>query len=108
VKRLPHCSATRSDGLQQLRGTLEAWERGRGVVVSDAGGLADSVQDGVDGLKVPMRNADAWAAAMGRMLREPAKSTDMARAGIMKLHSDYSQEKWLKRIWAIYDAVVRK
>ena len=87
---------------------FEAWERGRGVVVSDAGGLADSVEDGVDGLKVPMRDADAWAAAMGRMLREPAKSTDMARAGIVKLHSDYSQEKWLKRIFAIYDLVLRK
>ena len=84
---------------------FEAWERGRGVVVSDTGGLADSVEDGVDGLKVPMRDADAWAAAMGKMLREPAKSTDMARAGIMKLHSDYSQEKWLKRIRAIYDRV---
>jgi len=85
---------------------FEAWERGRGVVVSDTGGLADSVEDGVDGLKVPMRDADAWAAAMGKMLREPAKSTDMARAGIMKLHSDYSREKWLKRFRAIYDRVL--
>ena len=85
---------------------FEAWERGRGVVVSDTGGLADSVEDGVDGLKVPMRDADAWAVAMGKMLREPAKSTDMARAGIMKLHSDYSREKWLKRFRAIYDRVL--
>jgi glycosyltransferase involved in cell wall biosynthesis len=87
---------------------FEAWERGRGVVVSDAGGLADSVQDGVNGLKVPMRDVDAWAAAIGKMLLEPARSTDMARAGIMKLHSDYSQEKWLKRIQAIYNVVSRK
>jgi glycosyltransferase involved in cell wall biosynthesis len=85
---------------------FEAWQRGRGVVVSDAGGLGDSVEDGVDGLKVPMRDADAWAAAIGKMLREPAKSTDMARAGIMKLSSDYTHEKWLKRICAIYARVL--
>ena len=87
---------------------FEAWERGRPVVVSDAGGLADSVQDGVDGLKVPMRDAAAWAAAMGVLLREPARCTAMARAGVAKLARDFTKEKWLERIEAIYDRVLNK
>jgi glycosyltransferase involved in cell wall biosynthesis len=87
---------------------FEAWEHGRGVVVSDVGGLADSVENGVDGLKVPMRDAEAWAAAMGKLLREPGRSVDMARAGVAKLERDFTKEKWLERIGAIYDGVLCK
>jgi glycosyltransferase involved in cell wall biosynthesis len=86
---------------------FEAWERGRPVVVSDAGGLADSVEDGMDGLKVPMRDAGAWAEAMGKLLSEPARSAEMALAGVAKLQRDFTKEKWLGRIGAIYDRVVR-
>jgi glycosyltransferase involved in cell wall biosynthesis len=87
---------------------FEAWERGRGAVVSDAGGLADSVEDGVNGFKVPMRDAEAWAAAMGKLLREPARSVEMARAGVAKLERDFTKEKWLGRIGGIYDVVLEK
>ena len=87
---------------------FEAWERGRGVVVSDAGGLADSVEEGVDGLKVPMRDVEAWATAMGKLLREPARSVEMARAGVAKLQRDFTQEKWLGRIEGIYAGVLGK
>jgi glycosyltransferase involved in cell wall biosynthesis len=86
---------------------FEAWERGRGVVVSDAGGLADSVEDGVDGLKVPMRDAEAWAAAMGKLLREPSRSVQMAQAGVARLQRDFTKEKWLGRIEAIYEEVLK-
>jgi glycosyltransferase involved in cell wall biosynthesis len=82
---------------------LEAWERGRAVVVSDAGGLSDTVEEGVDGLKVPMRDAEAWARAIGGMLREPARCRAMAGAGLLKLRSDYTQEKWLKCIGNVYE-----
>ena len=85
---------------------FEAWERGRGVVVSDTGGLADSVEDGVDGFKVPMCDADAWAAAMGELLREPGRSVQMARAGVAKLERDFTKEKWLERIEGIYGEVL--
>jgi glycosyltransferase involved in cell wall biosynthesis len=78
------------------------------VVVSDAGGLADSVEDRVDGFKVPMRDAEAWAAAMGKLLREPTRSVEMARAGVAKLQRDFTKEKWLRRIEAICDGVFGK
>ena len=86
---------------------LEAWERGRPVVVSNAGGLADTVEDGVNGLKVPMRDAEAWAQAIGGLLRDPPRCRAMAEAGLLKLRSDYTREKWLARIEAIYDGVLR-
>ena len=87
---------------------LEAWERGRGVVVSDVGGLADSVEDGVDGFKVPMRDAEAWAAALGKLLREPARSVEMARAGVAKLQRDFTKEKWLGQMEGIYEGILGK
>jgi len=85
---------------------FEAWERGRPVVVSDVGGLADSVTEGVDGVKVPMRDPGAWAAAMGKLLREPARGVAMARAGVAKLEREFTKEKWLERTEAIYDRIL--
>ena len=87
---------------------FEAWERGRGVVVSDAGGLADLVEQGVDGLKVPMRDAEAWSATMGKLLCEPARSVEMARAGMLKMERDFNKQKWLEQIGAIFDGVLKK
>ena len=86
---------------------FEAWERGRSVVVSDAGGLADSVEGGVDGFKVPMRDAEAWAVAMGKLLREPSRSVQMAQTGVAKLQRDFTKEKWLERIEGIYENVLK-
>jgi glycosyltransferase involved in cell wall biosynthesis len=81
---------------------FEAWERGRGVVASDAGGLADTVENGVDGIKVPMGDAGAWAGAISRLLSEPARSGEMARAGLEKLNSKYNRKNWLQQISEVY------
>lgn len=78
------------------------------MLVSDIGGLADSVEDGVDGFKVPMRDAEAWAAAMSKLLHEPARSVEMARAGVAKLQREFAEEKWLKRIGVIYDGISQR
>ncbi len=86
---------------------FEAWERGRGVVVSDAGGLSDSVENGIDGFKVPIRDAQAWAAAIGTLLRGRARSVEMARAGVAKLQRDFTKVKWLRQLGAICDEASR-
>ena len=87
---------------------FEAWERGRTVVVSDAGGLADSVEEGVDGSKVPMGEPRAWASAMTALLADPARCGRMAEAGVAKLKRDFTEEGWLRRIVGIYDGVLGK
>jgi hypothetical protein len=43
---------------------------------------------------------------MGRLLREPARSVEMAKAGVAKLQRDFTKEKWLGRIEAIYAGVL--
>jgi glycosyltransferase involved in cell wall biosynthesis len=51
---------------------LEAMASGRPAVVTDVGGCREAVEDGETGLVVPPRDSTRLAAAMLRMLRDPA------------------------------------
>jgi glycosyltransferase involved in cell wall biosynthesis len=57
---------------------LEAFSAGRPVIVSDCGGPAELVRDGLDGLVVPPNNADALARAMRRLVEDPQLILEMA------------------------------
>jgi glycosyltransferase involved in cell wall biosynthesis len=56
---------SRREGLGMV--ALEAFTRGRPVIASRVGGLAESVVDGVDGFLVPPEDALALAAALARL-----------------------------------------
>ena len=56
---------SRREGLGMV--ALEAFTRGRPVVASRVGGLAESVEDGVDGFLVPPEDPIALAAALARL-----------------------------------------
>lgn len=59
----------------------EAFALGRPLLVSDIGGMAEKVVDGVDGLQVAAGNRVAWARALLRAAGEPGL-WDRLRAGI--------------------------
>jgi glycosyltransferase involved in cell wall biosynthesis len=69
MKRLDDVHAlvapSRREGLGLV--ALEAFARGRPVVASRVGGLAESVQDGVDGFLVPPEDPQALAGALARL-----------------------------------------
>ena len=50
----------------------EAFLCGRPLLVSDIGGMAEKVRDGIDGLHVGTNNRSAWGAAMRRAASDPA------------------------------------
>lgn len=50
----------------------EAFVAGVPVIVSDLGALAEAVQDGVNGLRVPPGDVARWRDAMERLVRTPA------------------------------------
>jgi glycosyltransferase involved in cell wall biosynthesis len=56
----------------------EAFARGRAVVGSDAGGLADIITEGVNGWLYPSRDADALAAVLGRLSRDDVTAAGLA------------------------------
>ena len=71
---------------------LEAQACGVPVVVSDVGGLVDAVEHGTGGLRVPPGDDHALAAALGRVLRDPALAARLAAGG----------ERWSRRfVWSI-------
>lgn len=85
---------------------FEAWERGRPVVVSDAGGLSDIVEQDEDGMKVPLGDAGGLSRAITRMLSDAAARTAMAEMGRRKLATRYSKDLWIERISRVYDAIL--
>jgi glycosyltransferase involved in cell wall biosynthesis len=58
----------------------EAAAAGLPLVVTDSGGLGDTVEDGVNGLLVPPSDSRALASALRRLIAEPALRRAMGRA----------------------------
>lgn len=61
------------------RSTQEAMAMGRPVITTDAVGCRETVEDGVNGFLVPVRDAAALAAAMLRFIENPALIESMGR-----------------------------
>lgn len=63
------------------RSVLEAMAMGRPVITCDAPGCRETVEHGVNGLLVPVRDPQALAAAIDRLLQNPAEAEAMGEAG---------------------------
>lgn len=62
------------------RSVLEALAMARPVITTDAPGCRETVEDGVNGLLVPPRDADALAGAMERLILDRRRLEPMAKA----------------------------
>jgi len=62
------------------RVVIEAMAMGTPVLATDVGGPVDIVSDGVDGLLLPPRRADLWAACVTQLLEHPERMATMGRA----------------------------
>ncbi len=69
---------------------LEAMRAGLPVVATAVGGNVETVRDGQTGLLVPEGDADALAAACGRLLSAPDLSRTMGAAGRARLEAEFS------------------
>lgn len=76
-----------SEGISNA--VLEAMATGLPVVTTDVGGMAEAVRDGIDGFLVPVRDADATAAALVRLARDPELRDRMGSAGRGRVTSDF-------------------
>jgi len=82
---------------------LQAAQMGRPVVATRVGGLAEIVEDGVTGLLVESGDATLLAAAIAKLLDDPAAATRMARAARRRARERFS---WGRHVDA-YDALYR-
>lgn len=75
------------------RSVLEALAVGRAVITTDAPGCRETVVDGVNGLLIPPRDAQALEAAMERFILEPELIHSMGQMSLDLARSKYDVRK---------------
>ena len=80
------------------RAVLEALSTGRPVITTHAPGCRQTVEDGISGLLVPPRDAEALSRAMLLLAREPERIPAMAQAARERARDVYDVRKVNARI----------
>jgi glycosyltransferase involved in cell wall biosynthesis len=70
---------------------IQSWAHGLPVIAADSQGPKALIQDGGDGLLVPVDDADALAAGVRRLLAEPMLRTRLAAAGGTRVEAEFSE-----------------
>jgi glycosyltransferase involved in cell wall biosynthesis len=103
VFALPCTERSEAFGIVQL----EAMAAGRPVVSCDVGtGVAWVNQHEVTGLVAPPRDAAQLAAALGRLLGDPALRERMGAAGRERVRQQFTLQRMVERIEALYGRVL--
>jgi glycosyltransferase involved in cell wall biosynthesis len=85
------------------RSTQEAMAMGRPVITTDVPGCRETVEDGVNGFLVPVRNPDALAAAMIRFIEQPSLIASMGAASRRMAERNFDVHKINAQILALMD-----
>jgi phosphatidylinositol alpha-mannosyltransferase len=85
---------------------LEAMACGTPMVVSNITGFHELIDGGDEAVLVPPADPDAWADAINRLLRDPARRTQMGRAGYAKA-ARYAWSEVATRVLRTYERVAR-
>jgi glycosyltransferase involved in cell wall biosynthesis len=86
---------------------IEAMQNTRPVIGSDAGGIPDIVRHEETGLLVPSGDVAALAAAIRRLIDEPALAAKLAEQGRRYVEDAFSWNTIVDRLTAIYRRVER-
>jgi len=81
---------------------LEAAACGRPIITTDVPGCRAVVEDGVEGLLVPVCDWTALAEAMERLARSPALRAEMGRAARARAEAEFGQLPVVERTIALY------
>jgi glycosyltransferase involved in cell wall biosynthesis len=86
---------------------IQAWAHGLPVVAAASQGPAALIEDGRDGILVPVDDADALAAGVRRILAEPKLATGFTTRGLGRVAAEFSEAavvaQW-KTLFADYGA----
>lgn len=85
---------------------LEALALGKPVIASRASGNAVIIRDGIDGLLVDPLDPREWAAALDRVLGDPALAARLAASGARRAREDFPFDRVLDRTLALYRELV--
>jgi len=82
---------------------LEAMACRRAIVGTRAGGIPEAVVDGGTGLLVAPHDEAGMAAAIVRLLRDPAERTRLAEAGRARVDREFSVERMVRGTLDVYE-----
>lgn len=85
---------------------LEAMACGKACVTTDAPGCRDAVRNGDNGLLVPIKDAVALAAAIARLIDDPASRGRMGMRGRERAVQEFSQQRVIEATLAVYREVL--
>jgi len=94
------CLSSHMEGLGTI--VLDAMAFARPVVATAAGGIPESVADGVTGRLVPVRDHAALAQALVAMLDDPTGAVAFGRAGRARYEERFSAERMVSETLAVY------
>lgn len=81
---------------------LEAMACGRAVITTDAPGCRDCVRDGDNGLLVPVRDAQALASAIERLLGDEVLRRRLGERGRERAVTEFAQERVIAATLGVY------
>ena len=84
---------------------LEAMSQGLPVITTDNGAQREFMKDGADGILVPPSNPTALAAAISRLVSDPALRADMGRHACDPYTARLSYDRFYKSILALYNGL---
>ncbi len=87
---------------------LEAMATETPVIVGNVGGLAEFVEDGVNGLLVEPGNPQQLAGAVNYLLENKKKGRDMAEHGYRMVSEEYTWDKIAARTEKVYQEVLQE
>ena len=94
---------SRSEGLALA--VLEAMAMGVAVVATDVGGMAEAVEDGVNGRLVPAEQPGDLAETLAAMLTDGQLLAEMGRTGSRRAES-FSMECSVRKLGALYEQLL--
>jgi glycosyltransferase involved in cell wall biosynthesis len=94
---------SRSEGLSMT--ALEAMACGLPVVASRVGGLPEVVVEGETGILVPPGDADALAAAILSLVRDPKRAAALGEAGRRRVEARFTLDEMVDRVAEVYRGV---
>ncbi len=81
---------------------IESLAAGKPVVATAVGGVPDVVDDGADGILVPVGDVGAMADALERLARDPGLRARMGEIGRMRVVPRYRVERLVDDVDALY------
>jgi glycosyltransferase involved in cell wall biosynthesis len=84
------------------RSLLEASAMAKPIITTNNVGCRQVVDDGVNGLLVPVRDSKSLAEAMLRLIKNPEMRVNMGTAGREKMLREFDESLVIEKIWQSY------